>query len=217
MCTTAALGGSTITTSTQQHTAAPRAPACLSHAPPPPSVAPHSLQALHAIRDAVCSADAVYVLRYSHMKNAKLKEVREALGDDARLFFAANGLMAAALGRTEEDELRPGLGQLAGRLRGWCGVAAGSATKEELEAVFAEHEEPVFAKVGHSAPRDVVVPKGPLEGLAHDMEPQLRKEGLPCRLNRGVIEVRARARERERAAQVQQRLCARLAARMSPC
>ena len=149
-------------------------------------------KAIGAIREEVANADAVYVLRYSHMKNAKLKEVRDTLAGQARLFFAANGVMAAALGRDEESEARPGLAAVAERLRGWCGLAIGSATKEQLEEVFEMNEEPVFAKVGSTAGRTVVVEAGPLEGYAHDMEPQLRKEGLPCRLVRGVVEVTAR-------------------------
>lgn len=50
---------------------------------------------------------------------------------------------------------------------------------------FEEFEALDFARVGSLATETVELPEGPLEQFTHDMEPFLRKQGLPVRLNRG--------------------------------
>ena len=61
--------------------------------------------------------------------------------------------------------------------------------KKELEGIT----EPEFAKAGHKATETVDYSAGPLEGpngkLEHTLEPTLRKNGMPTKLNKGVIEL----------------------------
>ena len=42
-----------------------------------------------------------------------------------------------------------------------------------------------FARAGNTATQTVVAPAGPLLAFTHDIEPQLRKLGLPTSLERG--------------------------------
>ena len=62
--------------------------------------------------------------------------------------------------------------------------------KEELETVV----EPEFAKAGARAKETVSFTKGPVDGphggkLEHTLEPTLRKNGMPTKLNKGTIEL----------------------------
>ncbi|KAL2643814.1 hypothetical protein R1flu_011401 [Riccia fluitans] len=51
--------------------------------------------------------------------------------------------------------------------------------------MFAECEGHDFAGTGSIATETVELPKGQLEKFTHDMEPFLRKQGMPVRLNKG--------------------------------
>jgi len=42
-----------------------------------------------------------------------------------------------------------------------------------------------FARAGNIAPQTVIAVSGPLNAFTHDLEPQLRKLGLPTNLERG--------------------------------
>jgi mRNA turnover protein 4 len=55
--------------------------------------------------------------------------------------------------------------------------------------LFREFEEHDFARTGSTATETVELKEGPLEQFTHEMEPFLRKQGLPVRLNRGVVEL----------------------------
>ncbi|KAK2966627.1 hypothetical protein RJ640_002325 [Escallonia rubra] len=55
--------------------------------------------------------------------------------------------------------------------------------------IFNEYEEYDFARTGSSATETVELKEGPLEQFTHEMEPFLRKQGMPVRLNKGVVEL----------------------------
>jgi hypothetical protein len=69
-------------------------------------------------------------------------------------------------------------------------------TKEDLESAMAKYETNDFARTGAVAPETVTIEKGPVHGahgglMEHTLEPTLRKNGMPTKLNRGVIELLA--------------------------
>ncbi|KAK3001583.1 hypothetical protein RJ639_022434 [Escallonia herrerae] len=53
--------------------------------------------------------------------------------------------------------------------------------------IFNEYEEYDFARTGSSATETVELKEGPLEQFTHEMEPFLRKQGMPVRLNKGMV------------------------------
>ncbi len=116
------------------------------------------------------------------------------------LFLGKTKLMARALGTAPEDALAPGIDRLASRyLRGGVGLLFSNRDPADVCA-FLETLSPVdFARAGTVAPRDVVIPRGPLFStggtvpeaddvpIALALEPELRRLGMPVRLLRGKV------------------------------
>eukprot|EP00958_Prasinococcus_capsulatus_P025172 scaffold4129_cov390-Prasinococcus_capsulatus_cf.AAC.1 len=154
------------------------------------------------VRTAIDQYTRVFVFEYEHFRNETFKELREELKDDAQIFMGSKKLWRVAIGRTEDDEYRQGLHQLGDYLSGFCGIvftnlgAQGilarvwaTDNEDSLRKLLAEKEAPVYARPGDVASETIEYPQGPLEQFSHDMEPSLRKEGLPCKLNKGVVEL----------------------------
>ncbi|TQD96788.1 hypothetical protein C1H46_017520 [Malus baccata] len=106
-----------------------------------------------------------------------------------RFFLGSNKVMQIALGRSESDEIRPGLHKVSKVLHGDAGLCFTNLPKEEVERLFNEYEEHDFARTGSVSTEKVELMEGPLEQFSHEMEPFLRKQGMPVRLNKGVIEL----------------------------
>ncbi|XP_071724954.1 uncharacterized protein [Rutidosis leptorrhynchoides] len=142
-----------------------------------------------AIRDAAEKYSSVFVFSFENMRNLKFKEFRDQLKSTSRFFLGSNKVMQVALGRSAADEIRPGLHKVSKLLRGDSGLVFTNMAKEEVESLFNKYEEFDFARTGTIATEKVELPEGPLEQFSHEMEPLLRKQGMPVRLNRGVIEL----------------------------
>ncbi|KAG4948226.1 hypothetical protein JHK86_041465 [Glycine max] len=99
----------------------------------------HKETIVNGIKDAAEKYGCVYVFSFENMRNQKLKEFREQLKSNSRL--------------------------------------------------FKEFEEYDFARTGSIATEKVDLKEGPLEQFTHEMEPFLRKQGMPVRLNKGVVEL----------------------------
>ncbi|EPS65449.1 hypothetical protein M569_09326, partial [Genlisea aurea] len=144
---------------------------------------------VNSIRDAVEKYDSVYVFSFENMRNLKFKEFREQLKSSSRFFLGSNKVMQVALGRSESDEIKPGLYKISKFLRGNSGLCFTSLPKEEVERLFNEYEEYDYSRTGNSATETVELKEGPLDQFTHEMEPFLRKQGMPVRLNKGVVEL----------------------------
>ena len=138
------------------------------------------------VRDHVDKFASAYVFSFDNMRTTQFKDLRGAMAADSRFFLGKNRVMQRALGATRETEFRPNLAQLAGDLRGNVGLLMTNKSQPEVEAAFAEYEQPDFARAGCVAPADVSVPRGPLS-LPHTMVEELRKLGMnSLRLDKGV-------------------------------
>ncbi|KAG9018095.1 mRNA turnover and ribosome assembly protein [Tulasnella sp. 427] len=135
----------------------------------------------------------VWVFSVGNMRNAALKDVRQRWKGSGRLFFGRAKVMAKALGTTPEEEHRPGLHAVGRRLGGPVGLFFTSTPPDEVTEWFRDFVKPDFARAGNVAPRDVILPEGPVvmyndpsSPFPSSMEPQLRKLGLSTRLVKGV-------------------------------
>ncbi|CAI0542996.1 unnamed protein product [Linum tenue] len=149
----------------------------------------HKEGVVNGIREAVEKYPSIYLFGYENMRNLKFKEFRDQLKSSSRFFLGSNKVMQVALGRSAGDELRPGIRKVSKLLRGDSGLMATNLPKEEVERLCREYEDYDFARTGTNATEKVELNEGPLEQFTHEMEPFLRKQGLPVRLNKGVVEL----------------------------
>ncbi|KAJ6950827.1 hypothetical protein NC651_004493 [Populus alba x Populus x berolinensis] len=149
----------------------------------------HKESIVNSIRDAVEKYNSIYVFSFENMRNLKFKEFREQHKLTSRFFLGSNKVMQVSLGRSAADEIRPGLHKVSKLLCGDAGLFLTNLPREEVERLFNEYEEYDFARTGTTATETVELKEGPLEQFTHEMEPFLRKQGMPVRLNKGVIEL----------------------------
>lgn len=127
-----------------------------------------------------------FVFSVQDMRNARLKDVRSQW-KHSRFFLGKNKVMAKALGKTEEEEYRPGLAGVARLLSGNVGLLFTNKDVETTTKWFADFAEGEFARAGNTAPLTVKLDAGPLPQFSHSIEPHLRKLGLPTSLQKGVV------------------------------
>ncbi|KAL6517692.1 hypothetical protein OROMI_033393 [Orobanche minor] len=149
----------------------------------------HKENVVNSIRDAVEKYDSAYVFTVENMRNRKFKEFRDRLKSSSRFFLGSNKVMQVALGRSVADEIKPGIHKISKLLRGDSGLCFTCLPKEEIQRLFNEHEDYDFARTGSTATETVELKEGPLDQFSHEMEPFLRKQGMPVRLNKGVVEL----------------------------
>eukprot|EP01104_Vermistella_antarctica_P005473 TRINITY_DN15_c1_g1_i1.p1 TRINITY_DN15_c1_g1~~TRINITY_DN15_c1_g1_i1.p1 ORF type:complete len:228 (+),score=83.70 TRINITY_DN15_c1_g1_i1:25-684(+) len=143
-------------------------------------------QLVEKIHEALDEYKNVFVFTTNHMRNAKLKQVREDW-KGSRFFLGKNKVMQIALGRTEELEYKTGLHHMSKLVTGTRGILFTNETKTKVLKYFAKYSETEFARSGNVATAEFVVKEGAQVHFSHAMEPHLRKLGLPSVLKKGVI------------------------------
>lgn len=153
-----------------------------------------------AIHEAIEQYQHVFVFSVENMRNNYLKDIRQAFSD-SRLFFGKTKVMAKALGSTAEDEQAPGIGKLTNYLKGSVGLFCTNQSPSDIIAYFDEYVQTDFARAGAMATETITVPSGVVYStggriaeeedipLPHSQEAQLRKWGMPTRLDKGRIKL----------------------------
>ena len=142
---------------------------------------------LDEVRSCSDAFSSCYAFDAENMRNAALKEVRAKL-TGSRLFFGRTKLLTAALGRTPSEEYRDGLSEVAAALAGGeAGLLFTNEPVETVRRVLEETQVSEFARAGREATDDVELDAGPLPSFPHNMEPYLRKLGLPTKLDKGMV------------------------------
>eukprot|EP00270_Netrium_digitus_P019794 TRINITY_DN7913_c0_g5_i1.p1 TRINITY_DN7913_c0_g5~~TRINITY_DN7913_c0_g5_i1.p1 ORF type:complete len:287 (-),score=75.70 TRINITY_DN7913_c0_g5_i1:20-772(-) len=131
----------------------------------------------------------LYVFEYENMRNSKFKEFKDELKPSSRFFLGSNRVLQVALGKSAADEPRESCHLAAQLLEGQRGIMFTNLGMQEVTRLFNDFESSDFARTGSIATETVELKEGPLKDFAHDMEPFLRKQGMPVRLNKGVVEL----------------------------
>merc|ERR1712130_286938 len=152
----------------------------------------HKENLIETIRESANQYAYVWIFAVSNMRNTYLGEVRK-LWTGSKIFFGKLRVIAKALGETPEEEIRPGLGQIAKRLRGNVGLLFTDSPPAEVLDWCMDYRRLDYARMGNRATETIELPAGPVycrtdppETLPHNIEPQLRALGMPTQLKRGV-------------------------------
>ena len=151
---------------------------------------------IESVREALESYASVYVFRCANLRNNTFKDLKADLSETSRFFMGSNKVLQVALGKGPEDEQSDNLHKVSEHVKGHAGLVFTNLTKEDLESAMAKYETNDYARTGAVAPETVTIEKGPVHGahgglMEHTLEPTLRKNGMPTKLNRGVIELLA--------------------------
>jgi len=108
----------------------------------------------------------------------------------SRIFLGKNKLLQIALGKTPEDEYADNIRHVSGSISESVGLLFTSRSKQGVQDYFDNLAEPDFARSGFVAPRDVVITNEMLaDHPVSMMEQQFRKQGLPVRIDNGIIKL----------------------------
>ncbi|KAJ1950180.1 mRNA turnover and ribosome assembly protein, partial [Linderina macrospora] len=108
------------------------------------------------VRAASDTYDYVWVFSVENMRNAYLKTVRNNF-KTSRFFFGSNKVMAKALGKTAEEEIKPSMHQIAEQLTGEVGLLFTNNSVKDVQKAFDEYEADDYARSGCIATEKVEV------------------------------------------------------------
>eukprot|EP00003_Mantamonas_plastica_P022140 TRINITY_DN3711_c0_g2_i1.p1 TRINITY_DN3711_c0_g2~~TRINITY_DN3711_c0_g2_i1.p1 ORF type:complete len:278 (+),score=108.98 TRINITY_DN3711_c0_g2_i1:242-1075(+) len=141
---------------------------------------------MQQVRECVQEYDNIYVFSVNNMRNYHLKDLRQERNQD-RFFFGKNKIMQLALGRDADEEQEEGLHLVSQHIVGECGLLFTNDDPEEVEKFFDEYGVDDYARSGFEATERVAFPKGQQEQFVHSLEPALRKLGMPCKVDNGLV------------------------------
>ncbi|RMZ79860.1 hypothetical protein DV737_g3206, partial [Chaetothyriales sp. CBS 132003] len=146
-----------------------------------------------------CASDYgyIYVFDVQNMRSSFLKQVRTDL-DDSRIIMGKTKVMMVALGRSAETEAVPGVSALQPYVTGEVGLLFTNRGRDEVVDYFDTYVESDYARSGTQASAEVRIPPGLIhtqygvvggeeDPLPLQIEPQLRKLGVPTRIKAGKV------------------------------
>ncbi|KAK6916027.1 60S ribosomal protein L10P, insertion domain, partial [Dillenia turbinata] len=172
---------------------------------------------VNLIRQPAEDYNFIFVFTFEKMRNLKFKEFKEQLKSSCRFFLGTKKVMQVSLGRCASDEIRPGLHKVYGKLQWHLPVLAPcfiihigdfywhymriansililgvydlwfavwillcNGYSMNLKNLTLRGQEALLRKRWN---------EGPLEHFTYEMQPFLRKQGMPVLLNKGVVEL----------------------------
>jgi mRNA turnover protein 4 len=153
------------------------------------------------VEEAAQQYSYIWVFDVQNTRNTFLKQVRTDFSD-SRIMMGKTKVMKIGLGQSEEMEVVPGLHMLSPHVTGEVGLLFTDREPSEIESYFADWLNQDFARSGSTATREVRIPHGEIhtqygvEGGEDDplpvqIEPTLRKLGIPTRLVKGKVTLEA--------------------------
>jgi mRNA turnover protein 4 len=149
------------------------------------------------VQEAAAKYAYIWVFDVENMRNNLIKQVRAEF-DDSRIMMGRTKVMVVGLGATAEREAVPGVAALAPYVKGEVGLLFTDRDPAEVEEYFDNFGITDFARSGSTATQEVRIPTGELhtmygvEGGEDDplplqIEPTLRKLGVPTRIVKGKV------------------------------
>lgn len=145
-----------------------------------------------SLRSCVEGRSSVFALRLGEgTRPTQFKQLRKALPAGSRLFLGKKSLMAVALGRRAEDEIRPNLHKLSAKLQGGMALIVTDEPKAVIEAVLSSSRTTEFATAGFEATFSLALEPGPLDGdvFPISMLDTLKNLGLPVEIDDAHLEL----------------------------
>jgi mRNA turnover protein 4 len=148
---------------------------------------------LERIQEAFDAYSFVYLIKVENIRNSFLKQLRDDLREDSKIFFGRVTLMTKALmlNATDADD---GLEQFCQHITGSnTGLVFSNRTPKEFKVYCDELIQQDYARAGFHVSETVVIPKGAImKGdktgpMSHTFENQLRANGMPALLKKGVL------------------------------
>ena len=136
---------------------------------------------LDTVRAASQEFAAAYVFSLENLRSERFKELRVAWSD-SRFFLGKNRLMALAL--TGQG---PALDALANDVRGSVGLLFTNRAAKDVATFFDTYGDADFARSGFVPSETIKQAPGALVDMPHTMLDQLRKLGMPVRLDKGTL------------------------------
>uniref|UniRef100_A0A1I7SMA8 Ribosome assembly factor mrt4 n=1 Tax=Bursaphelenchus xylophilus TaxID=6326 RepID=A0A1I7SMA8_BURXY len=141
------------------------------------------------IRKCVDEYASVYSFSIENLRSSKFIQIRQKFKKTSKFFFGKRNVMALALGRTAGEEISDGIHKLSKTLEGQCGLIFTNEKEKDFIKYFKTFDDEEFARSGNTATHSVHLPAGPLTQFPFSMEPQLKRLGLPCKVERGFVEL----------------------------
>ncbi|CAD6190111.1 unnamed protein product [Caenorhabditis auriculariae] len=145
------------------------------------------VQMVAEVRKCVDHYKNLFIFTIANMRSNRFIDVRQKYKETSRFFFGKNNVLAVALGKHKSDEYANDLHRVSSSLKGQCGLMFTNLTKATVLKEVAKASEEDFARVGDTAKETIVLPEGHLEQFSFSMEPQLRKLGMPTKLDKGIV------------------------------
>ncbi|KAJ9497495.1 mRNA turnover and ribosome assembly protein [Exophiala xenobiotica] len=149
------------------------------------------------VQEAAQQYNYIWVFSVENIRNNFLKQVRSDL-DDSRIMMGKTKVMMVGLGQNAETECVPGVSKLVPYVKGEMGLLFTNREPSEIEEYFQDSLNLDYARSGTAATREVVIPPGQLhtmygvdggeeDPLPIQIEPTLRKLGIPTRIVKGKV------------------------------
>jgi mRNA turnover protein 4 len=149
------------------------------------------------VQEAAQKYSYIWVFDVENTRNTFLKEVRAELSD-SRIMMGKTKVLMHGLGLTEETEVVPGVRGLAPYVKGEVGLLFTDREPAEIEEYFANMQNYDFARSGSTATYEIRIPPGEIytqygvaggedDPLPVQIEPTLRKLGIPTKLVKGKV------------------------------
>ncbi|CAL5998787.1 Ribosomal_protein L10 [Hexamita inflata] len=130
----------------------------------------------------------IYVVYYNNESSKALQTLRETV-QESKFSFASNNALQLALGKTAETSLAPRTHLLSKIIQRKCALMFTNLKAEDVKQQLEAATQTAYVQGGQIATQTIVIEQGHLNKdlYAGTLEPELRRLGMPTKLDNEVI------------------------------